>query len=207
MKKVFFHATAIVFTAVVLLIGCAKRDYSGYMKMKDPSIAELPSQKVITVETAGAPEKTGAPAMKALFGVYYQLKWKVKGMGQADLRARWTWDENGKPDTMKGTWAIPVPDSVTELPKQKPENPQVKLDTWQYGTVAWILHTGSYDTETEDIARLKKFITDSGDEIAGMHEETYIKGPGMFGKGDPNKYLTIISYPVKKATAGKSRKK
>jgi hypothetical protein len=32
--------------------------------------------------------------------------------------------------------------------------------------------------------------------IAGAHEEEYIKGPTMTGKGDPEKYVTIIRYQV-----------
>ncbi len=33
----------------------------------------------------------------------------------------------------------------------------------------------------------------------GEHEEEYLKGPGMFGTGGPEKYLTIIRYRLKKA--------
>jgi hypothetical protein len=46
---------------------------------------------------------------------------------------------------------------------------------------------------------LAVIVLDSGYVIAGEHEEEYIKGPGMFSKGDPEKYLTIIRYRVKKA--------
>ena len=35
--------------------------------------------------------------------------------------------------------------------------------------------------------------------MVGEHEEEYLRGPGMFSKGDPEKYLTIIRYRVKKA--------
>jgi hypothetical protein len=35
--------------------------------------------------------------------------------------------------------------------------------------------------------------------IVGEHEEEYVRGPGMFSRGDPEKYLTIIRYRVKKA--------
>jgi hypothetical protein len=33
-----------------------------------------------------------------------------------------------------------------------------------------------------------------------IHEEEYIKGPGMIFAGNPETYLTIIRYPVQKRT-------
>jgi effector-binding domain-containing protein len=65
--------------------------------------------------------------------------------------------------------------------------------------VAEILHIGPYDREEPDIARLTGFIKDNGYSIIGDHEEEYLKGPGMFSKGNPEKYYTIIRYRVKKA--------
>lgn len=75
---------------------------------------------------------------------------------------------------------------------------EVKLTKWEYGTIAEILHTGPYSSETPTIERLKKFIKDSGYEIIGDHEEEYIKGPGLF-PSNPKDYYTIIRYRIKKA--------
>ena len=72
------------------------------------------------------------------------------------------------------------------------------LTTWEYGDVAEMLHVGPYDREEPTIAKLKQFIKECGYEIVGEHEEEYLKGPGMFSKGNPDKYLTIIRYRVKK---------
>ncbi len=44
-----------------------------------------------------------------------------------------------------------------------------------------------------------KFIKAQGYEVIGVHEEEYLKGPTMFSKGDPKKYVTIIRYRVKKS--------
>jgi hypothetical protein len=65
--------------------------------------------------------------------------------------------------------------------------------------VAEILHVGRYDDEGPTIRRLLEFIKASGYSVAGEHEEEYLKGPGMFGPGNPEKYLTIIRYPVRRA--------
>ncbi len=65
--------------------------------------------------------------------------------------------------------------------------------------VCEIVHFGSYETEKEAIGKLQTFITDSGYIISGLHEEEYIKGPGMpFRK--PENYITIIRYQVSKDT-------
>lgn len=94
-----------------------------------------------------------------------------------------------------GEWGIPVPQSVKELPAGT--DSKFTLTTWEYGQAAEILHVGAYSEETPTIDKLKQFITDSGYDIAGYHEEEYLKGPGMFWAGNPSKYLTLIRYPVK----------
>ncbi len=64
--------------------------------------------------------------------------------------------------------------------------------------MAQILHVGRYDEEIADTEVLKEFIRSQGYEITGLHEEEYLKGPGFLFAGDPDDYLTLIRYPVKK---------
>ena len=95
---------------------------------------------------------------------------------------------------------MPVPESVTELPEIEPEaGLKVTLTTWEYGEVAEILHVGPYIEEEPTIEKLKGFIKDEGYQIIGEHEEEYIKGPTMMGKGNPEEYVTIIRYRVQRA--------
>jgi hypothetical protein len=44
-------------------------------------------------------------------------------------------------------------------------------------------------------------IADQGYEIAGPHEEEYLRGPGMLFAGDPEGYLTLIRYEVRRKTS------
>ena len=74
----------------------------------------------------------------------------------------------------------------------------VEITTWPYGDVVEMLHVGACDREEPTIAELTPFIQDCRCEIVGGHEEEYLKGPGLFSKGNPEKYLTIIRYRVKK---------
>ncbi len=84
---------------------------------------------------------------------------------------------------------MPVPDDTTALPKKEP-GPGITLETWQYGTVAQILHLGDYAQEEGSIARLQQFITDEVYRVSGVHEEEYLTRP------DAKTPKTIIRYPV-----------
>jgi hypothetical protein len=73
------------------------------------------------------------------------------------------------------------------------------VSTWEYGEVAEILHLGPYNREEPTMQRLKEFIREQGYVIVGGHEEEYIVGPTPGEKGDPEIYMTIIRYRVRKA--------
>jgi len=64
--------------------------------------------------------------------------------------------------------------------------------------VAEILHTGPYSREEPALKRLGEFIQEQGYVILGGHEEEYIVGPTQSGKGEPEKYVTIIRYRVQR---------
>jgi len=174
-------------------------DLSRYDILKDPRIGTMPRQKMIVVELKGDPNEVGGKAFGALFKTYYGLKEQAGNLPR-DVAPRARWPE--PPGTPEGSWVglygLPVPESVTKLPDEGGEGVKVRLEVWEYGDVAEILHTGPYGKEKLTIQRLRTFIEDQGYEIDGPHEEEYLKGPGMFFKGDPETYKTIIRYAVKK---------
>lgn len=160
--------------------------------LKAPRLITKPDQKMLVVEAKGDPNTAGAAAFGLLFKTFFSLP----GVRMAPPRARWSSPDFGKDDKSKwaGYYALPLPDAVTGLPAGLQG---VKIEVWKYGEVAEILHLGPYDKETPAIEALHKFIADKGYEIAGMHEEEYILGPGM-GNTPPESYRTIIRYQVKK---------
>jgi hypothetical protein len=176
-------------------------DPAQFEYLKEPQVRVMADQKVLQVEAQGAPEAVGSEAFRLLFKTYFKLKGVPKGPKQPAPRARWPLALNTPKEQWTGHYAMPVPDNVGSLPSQEaePSGLRVEITTWQYGQVAEILHVGSYDTEEPTIRKLMQFIKDSGRQIVGEHEEEYIKGPGMFFQGNPQKYLTIIRYRVKKA--------
>lgn len=156
----------------------------------------MPPQKMAVVQGKGTPDKVFTELMPVLYGSVYTLKFDLKKKGLptfkvSGLRARY-------PDAhliSKKEWThiigLPVPEDTTALP-QKVAYVEVKLETWDYGTVAQVLHIGAYDQEGPTIERLHRFIEENGYEIAGMHEEEYLTMP------DSKLVKTIIRYVVRK---------
>ncbi len=168
--------------------------------LKDPQIRILPDLKVLQVEAKGEPGVVAGQAFGLLFKTYFRLQVVPKGPKQPAPRARWPLSLDTPKNEWVGRYAMPVPASVDSLPGQQggESGLRVEITTWPYGDVAEVLHVGPYNREEPTIARLKEFIKECGYEIVGEHEEEYLKGPGVFSRGNPEKYLTIIRYRVKK---------
>jgi hypothetical protein len=183
-------AFGIVTTAVFLLnVSLGAQDFSRYEKLKDPRISKKLHQKMLVVEAKGDPAVVAKEAFTILFSNYF----KLPGAKMAAPRARWIADFAGPREDWIGLYALPLPESVTTLPEGMEG---VKIEEWEYGEVAEILHIGSYSNETPTIEKLHVFITSQGYEISGPHEEEYLKGPGMVS--DPSEYWTIIRLQVRK---------
>jgi hypothetical protein len=187
------------FIAVSMYYMMQGPDLTKYEALKEPQISTAPEQKMLVVEAKGDPNIVGEKAFGLLFRMYFKMKDTPKGPGQPAPRARWPIAFDTPKTEWVGLYAIPVPETTTELPQYE-ATPELKvsLATWEYGEVAEILHVGPYDKEQPTVARLMEFIKAQGYEVAGDHEEEYLKGPTMFSKGDPEKYVTIIRYRVKK---------
>lgn len=167
--------------------------------LKQPRISTKKNQKMVVVEAKGDPNVIGGQAFGLLFQLYYRLPETPKGLLQAFPRARWPESLQAPKTEWTGLYALPVPETVAQLPPHEPqEGLKASLATWEYGEVAEILHLGPYSREEPALKRLEEFIREQGYVILGGHEEEYIIGPTQGGKGDPEKYVTIIRYRVRK---------
>jgi hypothetical protein len=164
-------------------------------KTTDPVILEMPPQEMAVVTIKGDPNEVGNLVFPALYGAVYTLKFQRKKAGQdfkiGALRARWPDAHLVPKDQWTGVWGLPLPAGVTEVPQKVPGVP-VAVETWEYGTVAQVLHLGPYSAEGPTIQRLHEFIAASGYEIAGSHEEEYLTKPGA------KVQKTLLRYPVRK---------
>ncbi|OGO07107.1 MAG: hypothetical protein A2Z76_00605 [Chloroflexi bacterium RBG_13_56_8b] len=163
----------------------------------EPQIVEMPVQKIAVVYGKGRPDKVFSEVFPALFGSVYTLKFDLKKKGLPTFKV--SAPRSRYPDGLLAPmeqWTIitgiPVPEDTTSLPQKVPAI-EVKLETWEYGTVAQILHLGAYDQEKPTVERLHSFIEDSGYQIAGVHEEEYLTKP------DAKVMKTIIRYQVRKS--------
>lgn len=162
----------------------------------DPQILEMPAQKMAVVYARGAPDKVFPQAMPALYGSVFTLKFDLKKRGLptfkvSGLRARYPDVHLVPMEEWTHVIGLPIPGDTTSLP-QKVGGDEVKIETWEYGVVAQILHLGPYNQETPTIERLHRFIEDSGYLIAGVHEEEYLTRP------DAKILKTFIRYRVMK---------
>jgi len=162
----------------------------------DPQILEMPSQRMAVVYGKGTPEKVFSQLMPALYGSVYTLKFQLKKEEQptfkvSGLRARYPDAHLVPMEEWTHVIGLPVPAETTSLP-QKVGDIEVRIEEWEYGDVAQILHLGSYDQEEASMERLYRFIEESGYEITGVHEEEYVTSP------DAKVPKTIIRYRVKK---------
>ena len=162
----------------------------------EPQILEMTAQNMAVVYAKGAPDKVFPLALPALYGSVYTLKFALKKQGLPTFKVgglctRYPDVHLVPRDAWTHVIGLPIPEDTTSLP-QKVGRAEIKIETWEYGTVAQILHLGSYDQEEATVERLHRFIEDGDYEIAGVHEEEYLTRP------DAKLPKTIIRYRVKK---------
>jgi hypothetical protein len=188
MKKLAVIAIFLVFLLDRSGAGAAQ-DLKAFEPLKEPRIRTMPAQKMLVVETKGDPNTSAQASFSLLFKTFFSLP----GVMMTAPRARWLGTQTTPKSEWVGLYALPLPDSVAGLPAG---TTGARIEVWQYGEVAEILHLGGYDKEPPTIEKLLKFIAGKGYEVAGPHEEEYLKGPGM--APGPDDYWTIIRYQVKK---------
>ena len=169
-----------------------------HVSAPEPEILEMEPQKMAVVHSKGNPNRVLKKVLPALYRSVFTLKFDLKRKGIAfkvgGLRGRWPDAHLLPKDQWTGILGLPVPADTASLPQKAPEM-QVKLETWEYGTVAQILHIGPFKTEGPTVKRLHQFIADNGYEIAGVHEEEYLTSPRA------KVQKTLIRYPIKKKAA------
>jgi hypothetical protein len=194
-----FMKNLVVTLILVFISACSVLDLKQFESLKDPRITQKSSMKMLVYELEGDPNDTASKAYSTLFKVGYKLKNAREGVEKEPPRARWPKPFDIPSKQWLGQFALPINSSIGSLPPEvQKEYPSLKIETWEYGTVAEILHIGPYTKEQPTIQRLTDFIQKSGYKISGTHEEEYLRTGGMFFKGDENEYYTILRCSVKK---------
>lgn len=188
---------------------------------KDFTLVEVPEMQFLMVDGHGDPNT--APeyqkAVEALYAAAYKLKFISKKQLGKDytvppLEGLW-WAEdmthfttNRDKSTWDWTMMMMTPAWITQQHfqeavhaagknKQLPALALVRLELYDEGLSAQIMHIGSYDDEAPTLARLhQEWLPKHGYAPNGKHHEIYLSDPRRVA---PEKLKTVLRQPVRKA--------
>lgn len=197
-----------------------KVDKNYYNSSTDPEIKDLDPYYYLTVQGKGHPESEPVwKAVEQLYAVAYSIKFNCKAEDMdfkvPKMEGFW-WIDGGLavqdqfPNTPKEQWnwkfMIRMPDfvegdhfyrAVQKVKIKKPDllkNNEVLFELVNEGRCVQILHTGSYDEEEANVAKVMEFIKDNNLQVNGYHHEIYLSDPR---KTPEPKLKTILRYSVK----------
>jgi len=182
---------------------------------KEASLVEVPPLQYLMVNGYGDPNTNpDFPAgIEALYTASYTLKFMLKKEQGFDyvvppLAGLWwmlmaDFDPERR-DDWRWTLMIPQPEQVTKellaqavaaalKKKALPRLEKLRLEVYNEGQAAQILHVGPYSEEAPTIERLHTFIRTKGYHFCGKHHEIYLSDPRRTA---PEKLKTILRQPV-----------
>jgi hypothetical protein len=179
---------------------------------------DLPARRFVMIDGEGAPgPEAFAPRMPGLYTTAYKLRFGLKDRGIIEkvgpLEGLWwtsdgvfdlDWLLGGARDTWRWTLLIALSDAITTdeidaglvagRAKVDPVlAPNLRVETFEEGRVAQLLHLGPYAAEKASIERLHAAIADAGLELRGRHHELYLGNPVTSA---PERLRTILRMPV-----------
>ncbi len=203
----------------------AKIDFKKTMKEfyqpnpKEVVLVDVPEMKFLMIDGMGSPgdSKEYQDALAALYPVAFKTKFLSKAKGKdyvvPPLEGLWWADNmedftNGNRDKWKWTMMIMQPDWITQeifnkaiekTIKKKPELKNIisklRLEKYEEGKAAQIMHLGPFSEEGPTISKIHKFIEEQKGRFDGLknkHHEIYLSDPR---KSKPENMKTVIRQP------------
>lgn len=181
-----------------------------------PSLVTVPARPFLMVDGEGDPNTAPAyrEAVATLYPLAYALRAAVKaatgdaytvmpleGLWWADDMSRFSVDAK---DRWRWTLMIGLPDAVDQVDapavvastaqeKSLPARDGVRVERYDEGRAAQVLHRGPFATEPATVERLHAFIEAEGLSLAGLHHEIYLSD---LRRTAPEKLRTLIRQPV-----------
>ena len=179
---------------------------------------ELPPRRVVMIDGEGPPGPDAfAPRMPGLYTTAYKLRFGLKDRGVitrvGPLEGLWwtsdglfdlDWLLEGARDTWRWTLLIALPDEATS--KEVDEAlaagraklgpgfaSNLRVETFDEGRVAQLLHVGPYAAEKGSIERLHAAVEAAGLRLHGHHHELYMGNPQTSA---PERLRTLLRHPV-----------
>lgn len=204
-----------------------KKEYKEfYMPKKRPEIIDVPPMNYIAVRGKGDPNEENG-AYKQAIGVLYAVAYTLKMSYKTDRRIEGFFDYVVPPlegfwwqDGVKGidydkkdrfNWisVIRLPDFIkkddfewavkTAAEKKKIDCSSAEFITVNEGLCAQIMHIGAFDSESESVELMDKYLEENGYENdifdKRLHHEIYLSDAR---KVAPEKWKTVIRHPIRK---------
>lgn len=94
------------------------------------------------------------------------------------------------PETKFGDIELCVPTAMT------PNGNGVEVKETPRVRALCVIHKGSYETMFQAYQEIDAYAKQNGIKLHTEFREVFIKGPGMLLKGNPEKYITEIIFPI-----------
>lgn len=198
-----------------------RKEFKSYISPKPGKveIVNLPVMNFMMIDGKGNPNKSESyqRALDALYSAAYTLKFmfkKEEGINYNVMALEGLWwvpDMDLFSVEAKDAWywtmMLYTPEFVTreqfertinEVKAKKP-NPALellRLETFEEGLCAQVMHLGPYAAEKPTVDLLHGYIAANGYVRTGKHHEIYMGDPR---KAAPEKLKTILRQPVKKS--------
>jgi hypothetical protein len=179
---------------------------------------ELRPRRFVMIDGEGPPGPDAfAPRMPGLYTAAYKLRFGLKDRGVitrvGPLEGLWwtsdgvfdlDWLLEGARETWRWTLLMALPDEATAdevdgalaagRAKVDPVlAPNLRVEVFDEGRVAQLLHVGPYSAEKPSLERLHAAVEEAGLRLRGRHHELYLGNPQT---GAPERLRTILRQPV-----------
>ncbi len=183
-----------------------------YTASREPMLVDVPELAFLMIDGHGDPNTAAGytDAVQALFAVSYAAKFELKRAGVLDYAVMpleglwWTPDMTSFSVEDKSAWdwtmMIMQPDEATPEIMASARSTaarstrlcaveRLRLERFDEGTAAQLVHVGPYATEGPTVQSLHEFVAAHGLERAGKHHEIYLSDPR---RSAPEKVRTIV---------------
>lgn len=183
-----------------------------------PEIVEVPPARFLMIDGSGSPDAEAfQQAVGALYAIAYTSKFALKKAGGPDVKVpplEGLYEVLADPaeafdaairERLRWTLMIRLPEPIGEelveraraeaaKKKGQPAIANVRVEGFDEGPAAQVLHLGLYSTEPATIETLREFIAEQGRVARGRHHEIYLSVPG---RTKPERMKTILRQPVR----------
>lgn len=186
-------------------------------RAQEPHLVTVPPLQYIMADGTGDPNDSirFQEITAALYSAAYGVKFESKGIGKdytvmgleglwwsddpsvfaLDRRTQWRWTLMiMQPEWITADMVERALDSAVRRGKVRPAAAyEVRLDVFEEGESAQILHVGPFAEEGPTIERLHEFVAARGYRLSGKHHEVYLSDPR---RTEPANTKTVIRQPV-----------